>query len=416
MLFYVKTPTFSDFEDMGVELETSQPIFQVDDLLIVKNKEKQVSAAVANVKKDTGDRILLNKWQRNGLGVKLDDNVEIKRFTRDECPAAVDITLGINSKLLALAERGKLIRCIHQGLMNKPVLLGEQKRIPFYLDEANPETDVDIIDMVPTDTLVIVTNSTTCKLELTSVAFIIKRIKEIVLGIKEDIPLEKTKEIFVELDELGVQYDAIGRESLKLKALKNPPLRHGIVIGPSAVDQRHFTVGVGGYRYDVEVSPGIEPDELEQGQGVLLNEKNHIINIYGWDRKGESAEIINILEPENEKDKGKNKNEEKEQEKEEQGTEDKKDKAKPERLHVRMGGNDLIVETGEKLIEENVAIGDIVRIDSQLKIAYEKLPALETGFELEEVPEIAYNDIGGLNTEISLIRDAIELPYLYPGV
>src|SRR5262249_32066864 len=32
---------------------------------------------------------------------------------------------------------------------------------------------------------------------------------------------------------------------------------------------------------------------------------------------------------------------------------------------------------------------------------------------LEEVPDISYNDIGGLSSQIEQIRDAIELPYLH---
>ena len=45
----------------------------------------------------------------------------------------------------------------------------------------------------------------------------------------------------------------------------------------------------------------------------------------------------------------------------------------------------------------------------------EKLPKREVGdLLLEEVPDIGYADIGGLDTQIEAIRDAIEMPYLYP--
>ena len=45
----------------------------------------------------------------------------------------------------------------------------------------------------------------------------------------------------------------------------------------------------------------------------------------------------------------------------------------------------------------------------------EKLPKREVeDLLLEEVPDIGYTDIGGLDTQIEAIRDAIELPYLYP--
>jgi len=32
---------------------------------------------------------------------------------------------------------------------------------------------------------------------------------------------------------------------------------------------------------------------------------------------------------------------------------------------------------------------------------------------LEEVPDIGYDDIGGLGSQIEAIKDAVELPYLY---
>ena len=46
----------------------------------------------------------------------------------------------------------------------------------------------------------------------------------------------------------------------------------------------------------------------------------------------------------------------------------------------------------------------------------EKLPKREVeDLLLEEVPDIGYADIGGLDTQIEAIRDAVELPYLYPN-
>src|SRR5690625_5826879 len=35
---------------------------------------------------------------------------------------------------------------------------------------------------------------------------------------------------------------------------------------------------------------------------------------------------------------------------------------------------------------------------------------------LEEVPDVAYDDIGGLSTQIEQIRDAVELPFLHPDL
>jgi len=45
----------------------------------------------------------------------------------------------------------------------------------------------------------------------------------------------------------------------------------------------------------------------------------------------------------------------------------------------------------------------------------EKLPKSKVEeVVLEEVPNVTYDDIGGLDTQIQDLRDGIELPYLYP--
>jgi SpoVK/Ycf46/Vps4 family AAA+-type ATPase len=49
-----------------------------------------------------------------------------------------------------------------------------------------------------------------------------------------------------------------------------------------------------------------------------------------------------------------------------------------------------------------------------LKFAFEKLPSYETGgLALEDIPDVSYEDIGGLEGQIEQVYDAIELPYLY---
>ena len=48
---------------------------------------------------------------------------------------------------------------------------------------------------------------------------------------------------------------------------------------------------------------------------------------------------------------------------------------------------------------------------------YERIPKAEVEeLVLEEVPDIRYEDIGGLGVQIEMIRDAVELPYMYPDL
>ena len=58
--------------------------------------------------------------------------------------------------------------------------------------------------------------------------------------------------------------------------------------------------------------------------------------------------------------------------------------------------------------------GDSLLIDSKAGYAYEKVPKAEVeDLVLEEVPDVDYSDIGGLQRQIEQIRDAVELPFLH---
>ncbi len=58
--------------------------------------------------------------------------------------------------------------------------------------------------------------------------------------------------------------------------------------------------------------------------------------------------------------------------------------------------------------------GDHILMDAKSGYLLEKLPKSEVeDLALEEVPDIGYEQIGGLGTQIETIKDAVELPYLY---
>src|ERR687888_283128 len=59
-------------------------------------------------------------------------------------------------------------------------------------------------------------------------------------------------------------------------------------------------------------------------------------------------------------------------------------------------------------------VGDHILMDAKSGYLLEKLPKSEVeDLSLEEVPDIGYDDIGGLSTQIETIKDAVELPYLF---
>ena len=60
--------------------------------------------------------------------------------------------------------------------------------------------------------------------------------------------------------------------------------------------------------------------------------------------------------------------------------------------------------------------GDSVLMDSRTGLLLEKLPRPEVEeLVLEEVPDISYEDVGGLDSQIEAITDAVELPVPAPG-
>src|SRR5919197_834259 len=92
-----------------------------------------------------------------------------------------------------------------------------------------------------------------------------------------------------------------------------------------------------------------------------------------------------------------------------------KDRLVEDRVIVVGRGDEEIVATlGTALRAETIRAGDPLLIDPRSSIALEKVPKEEfEEFVLEEVPDVSYEDIGGLESQIDAIRDAVELPFLY---
>ena len=66
------------------------------------------------------------------------------------------------------------------------------------------------------------------------------------------------------------------------------------------------------------------------------------------------------------------------------------------------------------LIGEKLRAGDHVLMDARSGLLVERLPRPEVEeLVLEEVPDVTYDDVGGLDDQIEQIQDAVELPYLY---
>src|SRR5690606_31804031 len=73
-----------------------------------------------------------------------------------------------------------------------------------------------------------------------------------------------------------------------------------------------------------------------------------------------------------------------------------------------------VVHLAAPLLDGPLKAGDSVLVDSRANTAIERIPKAEVEqLILEQVPDITYDQIGGLGEQLEAIRDAVELPYLH---
>ena len=83
-------------------------------------------------------------------------------------------------------------------------------------------------------------------------------------------------------------------------------------------------------------------------------------------------------------------------------------------LIVGRADEERVVELLDELRDVKLRNGDTVLLDPRSGLVLEKLPRPEVeDLALEEVPDIGYEDIGGLDDQIEMIADAVELPFLH---
>jgi proteasome-associated ATPase len=146
-------------------------------------------------------------------------------------------------------------------------------------------------------------------------------------------------------------------------------------------------VFTGGRKLRVNVSPAVEKETLRKGQEVILNEAMNVVSALEFETTGEVVMLKELL-------------------------------ADGERALV-LGNADeeRIVRIADSLVGTKIRAGDSLLLDGRSSYVYEKVPKSEVEeLVLEEIPDVDYDKIGGLGSQIESIRDAVELPYLHPDV
>ncbi|MDT6985843.1 proteasome ATPase [Streptomyces lusitanus] len=167
--------------------------------------------------------------------------------------------------------------------------------------------------------------------------------------------------------------------------LAQPPAGFGVFL--EANEDGTADIFTGGRKLRVNVSPNVELEELRRGQEVMLNEALNVVEAMEFERVGEIVTLKEILED-------------------------------GERALV-LGHTDeeRVVRLAEPLLDVTIRAGDALLLEPRSGYVYEVVPKSEVEeLVLEEVPDIGYEQIGGLGNQIEAIRDAVELPYLYPDL
>ncbi|GAA1907018.1 proteasome ATPase [Streptantibioticus ferralitis] len=167
--------------------------------------------------------------------------------------------------------------------------------------------------------------------------------------------------------------------------LAQPPAGFGVFL--QANDDGTADIFTGGRKLRVNVSPTVELDELRRGQELMLNEALNVVSAMEFERVGEIVTLKEILED-------------------------------GERaLVIGHTDEERVVRLAEPLLDVNIRAGDALLLEPRSGYVFEVVPKSEVEeLVLEEVPDIDYTKIGGLGNQIELIRDAVELPYLYPDL
>ncbi|HVM36288.1 MAG TPA: proteasome ATPase [Actinomycetota bacterium] len=167
----------------------------------------------------------------------------------------------------------------------------------------------------------------------------------------------------------------------EIDKLSQPPASYGVYL--DSYDDGTIDVFTNGRKLRVNPSPDLDIKTLERGREVVLNEALNVIEVSEFDVAGEVVVIKEVMS---------------------------------DRRVLVIGRTDeeRVVELAAPLQRERLRAGDHLLLEPKSGLVLEKLPKPEVEeLILEEVPDISYEDIGGLGDQIEAIQDAVELPYLH---
>ncbi len=181
--------------------------------------------------------------------------------------------------------------------------------------------------------------------------------------------------------------EELTRIKAEVASLSEPPNTYGTVLSaPQGTGERR-TVDVlaSGRRMRLSVAPDLSDEVLAPGVEVRLSEGLVVLERAEDRGVGDVAPVREVM---------------------------------PDGDRIIIGGpndDELICRLSAQLRDEGVRVGDHVLVDRRTQFALEivEKPEVQT-LLLEEVPDISYEDVGGLAAQIGQIQDAVEMPFENP--
>ena len=180
------------------------------------------------------------------------------------------------------------------------------------------------------------------------------------------------------LYEAREQISSLREEVDKLCA---PPSTYGVYL--SLNEDGTINVLSQGRKVKVNLHPSLKAEEIKPGQELVLNEGLNVVEAAGYEIQGDVVILKEVI-----------------------------DEARA--VVTLRADEDKVGIIADPLRAARLKVGDHILMDGKSGYLLEKLPKSEVeDLTLEEVPDISYEDIGGLENQIETIKDAVELPYLY---
>lgn len=164
--------------------------------------------------------------------------------------------------------------------------------------------------------------------------------------------------------------------------LTRAPGSYGTVVGIN--DDQTVDVLTNSRKIRVFADKDVDVEQLQLGSEVMLNDALNIVLDRGSETTGEVVSLKEVLE----------------------------DGVRA--IVVVRGDDERVCELATAIRGIHLRSGDLLRLDSRSNLLLEKLDQPEVEhLLLQEIPNISYSDIGGLDIQIEQIADAVELPFLH---